>query len=158
MSSAEAAPRGHHPLGHVVRAALVLVGLLPFVPNLLADAPVLGVLAAWVDSWFEFQCHRQPDRSLAFLDAVLPVCSRCTGIYLGLGLGAIALRPRIGVWPLRIWVGFAAFVMVLDVSTEVLGMRPASTVLRLATGVLLSYPVAVAAVHSARGAFNDDES
>ncbi len=80
---------------------------------------------------------------------LLPVCSRCAGIYVGLGLGAALLRPRLGVWPLRIWVGFAALVMILDVATETLGMRPELGSFRFTTGAFLSFPVAVAVVLSA---------
>jgi uncharacterized membrane protein len=87
------------------------------------------------------------------------VCVRCFGIYLGLGLGALILRPHLSTWPLRIWVGFAAVVMVLDVWTELLGMRPESAWLRLLTGILLSYPVGSALVLSARGdPMDSDES
>ena len=82
---------------------------------------------------------------------MLPVCFRCFGIYAGLGLGALVLRPRLGVWPLRIWVGLAALGMILDVASEHWGLRPEWGPLRLATGVLLAYPVGVALVWSARG-------
>jgi uncharacterized membrane protein len=42
--------------------------------------------------------------------------------------------------------------MLLDITTELTGLRPAWTPLRLMTGIALSYPVAVALVLAARGA------
>ena len=113
--------------------------------------PGLSLIGDGFAAWFDFQCHREPERSLSFLGQVLPVCSRCLGIYLGLGLGALILRPKLRLWPLRIWVGTAALVMVLDVATELLGMRPEWAPLRLITGLLLAYPVGAAVVRAARG-------
>jgi uncharacterized membrane protein len=137
-------------LPRLARAALILIGLSPVLPPLLAGIPLLSLVGDAFDAWFRFQCHRETARSLDFVGQVLPVCSRCTGIYWGLGLGAIVLRPRVGPWPLRIWVGAAAALMVLDVWTEIYGLRPASALLRVATGVLLAYPVGVAIVWTAR--------
>jgi uncharacterized membrane protein len=137
-------------LGRVTRGVLIFIGVSPFIPHLVEGVPVLGSIGAALDAWFSFQCQRDPARTLHFLGRLLPVCARCLGIYLGLGLGAVLLRPRLGVWPLRIWVGVAALVMLLDVWTEALGMRPPSAPLRLFTGLLLSYPVGAALVWSAR--------
>src|SRR5690606_21560024 len=110
-------------------------------------------LDAWaetLEAWFAFQCHREPGRSLFVGAGQLPVCARCLGIYTGLGLGAVVLRPRLSAPVLRLVVAGAAVVMVLDVVTELLMMRPASTWLRVATGVLLSWPIAVHVVLFAR--------
>ncbi len=153
MSGSELQPRTgvlHGPWpGRVVRALLVVVGVSPFLP-LLATLATLPAVGAPFEAWFEFQCHREASRSLTLFGHAMPVCSRCFGIYLGLGLGALFLRPRLDVWPLRIWVGFAALVMVLDVLTESMGMRPEWAPLRVATGILLSYPVGAALVWAAR--------
>lgn len=137
--------------GRLVRALLLVVGVSPLLPGLFG---VIGLspLSRPFDWWFEFQCHRESARSLSLAGHVLPVCSRCFGIYSGLGLGALLLRPRLDVWPLRIWVGLAALVMLLDVATELLGMRPEWAPLRVATGIFLSYPVGVSLVWAARPA------
>ncbi|MEZ4225285.1 MAG: DUF2085 domain-containing protein [Polyangiaceae bacterium] len=148
--------RGRGWLGIVARGVLILVGVGPLMPQLTRGLPGLSWLGGAFDAWFAFQCHREPARSLSFLGEILPVCSRCLGIYLGLGLGALILWPKLKVWPLRIWVGFAALVMVLDVATETLGMRPEWTPLRLVTGLLLAYPVSGAVVRAARGEPQDD--
>lgn len=135
----------------VGRVLLVLVGLSPFLPRLLAPVPGLSAVGELFERWFEFQCHRETPRSWALLGQQLPVCTRCFGIYLGLGLGALILRPKLEVWPLRIWVGVAALVMILDVLTENLGMRAEWAPLRFVTGVLLAYPVGAAVVRALAG-------
>ena len=114
--------------------------------------PGLGGVASLLDRWFAFQCERDPARTLELGGALLPVCVRCLGIYLGLGLGALVLRPRLKVWPLRLWVGVASVLMLADVGSEYLGLRPAWAPLRLLTGLLLAYPVAGSLVWAARGA------
>lgn len=144
-------------LGRVLRGALIVIGFSPLLPLVLEPVPVLRALGHAFEAWFAFQCHREPERSLSLFGHVLPVCSRCTGIYWGLAAGALVMRPRLGAWPLRIWVGFAALVMVLDVWTELLGMRPESTVMRVLTGMLLAYPVGAAVVWAARDLDLPDE-
>jgi uncharacterized membrane protein len=141
---------GSNLFGRVVRVVLIVIGVSPFLPRLLAPVPGLSAIGRAFEAWFEFQCHRDMTRTLHLFGELMPVCSRCFGIYAGLGLGALVLRPRLGVWPLRIWVVVAALVMVLDVATETLGMRPEWTALRIATGILLAYPVGAALVFSAR--------
>jgi uncharacterized membrane protein len=145
-------------LGPSVRAALLLVGISPFMPLLVGKLPVVHWLSDAVGAWFEFQCHRDPERSLTFWAHTLPVCSRCFGIYVGLGLGALCLRPRLGVWSLRIWVFLAAVVMVADVWSESLGLRPPNLWLRTLTGILLAYPVGDALVWAARSVSGGSEA
>jgi uncharacterized membrane protein len=125
----------------VARALLVLVGLSPFAPPLLAAAgatPLAGVL----DAWFRFQCERDPLRMLG----VGAVCARCLGLYVGLGAGALLARPRLGGHRLELWLAVAALAMLADVGSEWLGWRAAWAPLRLATGLFLGYPAGVAVV------------
>jgi uncharacterized membrane protein len=134
----------------LTRLGLVLVGVSPFLPRLLEGIPGLSALGRALESWFAFQCHRDPLRSLELFGRMLPVCSRCFAIYAGLGLGALVLWPRLGVWPLRIWVAVAGLAMVLDVWTEALEMRPSFAPLRILSGLVLAYPVGGALVWAAR--------
>ena len=138
-------------VARALRVALVVAGISPFLPLVFHGVPVLDTIGRGFDSWFAFQCHRDPARTLSVGARLLPVCSRCFGIYFGLGLGALLMRPKLGVWALRIWVGFAALVMLLDVLTEVLAMRPSMTLLRALTGTLLALPVGSALVRALRG-------
>lgn len=137
-------------LARLSRPLLLLVGALPFLPLLLTSLLGPNAIAAVIEGWFSFQCHRDAARSLGALGHELPVCARCLGIYLGLGLGALVVRPRLGAVALKLVVGLAALVMLLDVLTELLGMRPESALLRLASGLFLAWPVAAQLVLSAR--------
>ncbi|MCC6898929.1 MAG: DUF2085 domain-containing protein [Polyangiaceae bacterium] len=138
-------------LAVAVRAVLVLLGLSPIVLPFAAQVPGLRYLGWPLETWFAWQCHREVGRTFELFGQAMPVCSRCFGIYLGLGLGALVLRPRLDVWPLRIWVAFGAVAMILDVATEGLAMRPPSGWVRFATGLVLAYPVGTALVLAARG-------
>ena len=138
-------------LERAVRTLLVTLGFSTIVLPFVGRVPVLRHLAWPLETWFAWQCHREVGRTFLLFGQAMPVCSRCFGIYLGLGLGALILRPRLEVWPLRIWVAFGAVAMLLDVATEGLAMRPPSGWVRQATGLVLSYPVGAALVLAARG-------
>jgi uncharacterized membrane protein len=58
---------------------------------------------------------------------------------------------------LRLVVGFALVVMVLDVLTELLAMRPESALVRLSTGLLLSWPISAQLVWVAKRHLLDGE-
>lgn len=137
-------------LAPAVRMLLVLVSLSPWLPALAAEVLLLEPLARLVEAWFGFQCHRDPSRALAFGGLPLPVCARCFGIYTGLGLGALVLRPRLEPRFVRLWLAGAVLVMLLDVATELLAMRSESPALRVITGMLLAWPIGVALVLNAR--------
>lgn len=125
-----------------VRVALLVAGLLPFLPGLFEGVPGLAVVGRWVDDWLELQCGRDPDRMLGIGAA----CARCLGIYVGLGLGALVARPRLPAGTLlRLVLGGLA-ILALDVWSETLLDRPAWAPLRVATGLAFAYPVAVLAV------------
>ena len=149
-------PRAATWAARVARGFFILLGISPFLPRLVGGLPVLGAVSHAFEAWFTFQCNRDPARTQHFLGELLPVCTRCLGIYLGLGLGAAILRPRLSVWPLRVWVGLGAVYMLLDVATELLDMRPAWAPLRLATGLFLAYPVGSAVVWALRDSANPD--
>ena len=137
-------------LAPLVRALLILAGVSPWLPSLLSELPVVGHLGTLVEAWFGFQCHRDPARALTIGGLALPVCARCFGIYTGLGLGALVLYPHLAPKFVRVWLFGAIVIMLLDVATELLDMRPPSAALRLGTGLILAWPIGVALVDSAR--------
>lgn len=142
------------PRASIARGLLIAVAALPFVPRLLERAPGLSSLARGVLAWFSFQCQRAPARALLLVGQPLPVCARCFGIYLGVGLGALLLRPRLEPRGLRIWLAAASALMLLDVFSEVFSLRPAWAPLRVLSGALLAYPVSAALVFAARARFS----
>jgi uncharacterized membrane protein len=130
-------------LAFLVRALLVFFGVAPFVPALTRGVPLLGAFGQGLDAWFSFHCHRDPARSLAGC----AVCLRCLGIYAGLALGALFGRPHLGSKHLH-WLLGAALVLVLDVASEGLSLRPPSGALRFATGFAFAYAAGVAIVRA----------
>lgn len=122
-----------------LRACFLALGALPLLPAAIENDPALELLVRPLDAWFAFQCERAPARTFEGF----AVCARCYGVYLGLAVGALVLRPRIHAFQERVWLAVAALLMGLDVASEVLGMRPAFAPLRLATGFLLGYPASL---------------
>jgi uncharacterized membrane protein len=125
-----------------LRVLLVSFGALPFVTTLMRGR---GLPGSWLfDAWFQLQCHQARVRSFALGGQLLPVCARCTGIYLGLAAGALVVRPRLGMRAALSWVGSAALLMLVDVGTERFGLRAELPLLRALTGFMLGYPIAAA--------------
>jgi uncharacterized membrane protein len=126
----------------VSRWLLSCFAVLPFLA-LLAEQLLPGsAVAEGLDAWFSFHCHQAPDRTLRIAGNLLPVCARCTGLYVGLFLGALLQRPR---GSQRSWgavLGAATALLFVDVATQAAGLRVSSLVTRAVTGVLLAYPAA----------------
>jgi uncharacterized membrane protein len=106
-------------------------------------------------------CHQRADRSFHLLAEQLPVCARCTGLYAGAGLTAIAhlwgLRhamPPADVTPAaRRLLAIAALPMAASIVYEWSTGDVPSNLARAATGVVLGAAVAyviLAAVDSTR--------
>jgi uncharacterized membrane protein len=131
-------------VGVAVRVLLVLGGVAPFVPGLTEGVPGLAALGRALDAWFSFQCHREAERTFA----ASAVCTRCLGIYVGLALGALVVRPRLAPRPHAAWMLAAAGALLADVLTEAFGLRPPSAWLRFATGLGLAYPAGVSLVRA----------
>ena len=97
-------------LGLVLAAALLLVGwLLNTPPGLLGKADAVGYAV----------CHRIDARSFHLGDRAMPLCVRCTGMYLGAVLALIyqaLLAPRRGQLPsLRAWIPLGLLVLAFAV-------------------------------------------
>lgn len=115
-----------------VRIALISFGLSPLVASFLPAR-----LAAPFLAFFRVQCHGLADRTLHVAGRPLPVCSRCTGIYLGLAVAAALPWPRLSPTVLRIWLFSAAALMAFDAVV----LEDRAPLLRLGTGLLLAWPV-----------------
>ncbi len=136
-------------------AGIVLLGgvaLLPVLSVLSALVPALTPLERAVQPWFDLHCERDPARTLRLWGVPLGVCARCSGIYFGLGLGALVRRPRLSPAGLRGWVLTAAALMLADVALERYAVHGPTAVLRIVTGLLLSYPVGVGLALLVQGA------
>lgn len=101
-------------------------------------------------------CHQRIERTFSINDLNMPVCSRCTGIYLGIFLSLLVIvlleRKIKGEFPsLKILlVSMGVFLLMgADVVLSFLGLIQSGNVIRLATGfmtgwfiVLLLFPLA----------------
>jgi len=124
----------------LIRGALVLAGALPYLAFALGGGPT------WLARWFRFQCHGRIDRTLALGGQYFPVCSRCLGIYTGLALASILVIPKVSAPARRMWIVGAALAMVLEVYVQDASGHAPIHVLRLVTGLLLAWPVALTLV------------
>ena len=79
-------------------------------------------------------CHRLPERSFHYHGKPLPVCARCTGIWLGYILGVVVLF----FVNTSIWIALLLLVPAgIDVATQYVGWRMSNNYLRLVTGILV---------------------
>ena len=121
-------------------AAVVLPGLLVSVEAIAWSLghPLLPAIEAVTGDW----CHHDPARTLSVGQALLPVCSRCTGLYAGLALGPAigAFLPWQGKVLLRV-VGLALIplaVGLLAAFAEALGLLSTANPTRLFLGLCLT--------------------
>ena len=137
-------------LPRLLRATFIVMGVFPWALPLLRAHLPLGTLGEALDGAFVTMCHRLPERTLVLDGVAMPLCSRCSGIFAGLAVGAIVLRPILSARAWRWVISAAAAGMVLDVATQDLGIHPVWHPSRLATGAFFGYAVAVACITALR--------
>jgi uncharacterized membrane protein len=99
--------------------------------------------AFWIALFFSKICHQIPARSFHWAGVALPVCARCTTIYVAGLAGALqypglkylgntrAAMPRI--------LTVALFLLALDVGAAAIGLRAGSLLSRTVTGGLFGW-------------------
>jgi uncharacterized membrane protein len=102
----------------------------------------MSALAEQIIHFFNFigslVCHQNPKKTLIIGELFLPVCARCTGAYLGFLVGYIVIlfRKKKAKGPPNLWVTLVlSLPMIVDVVTQVLGIRESMPSLRLLTGL-----------------------
>ena len=123
-------------------AALVWCYTLIAAPYALtSDSPRLVSAAATIYSVAGLICHQRAARSFHLAGVQLPVCGRCTGLYLSGALGAMlgwaaSRRPRPVSWTRRL-LFFTALPTALSVVVEYFGLAQPSNLGRALAAVPL---------------------
>ena len=79
-------------------------------------------------------CHQRPERSLFFRGRQMPLCARCTGVWIGYAAAAVLFACGLR---LPLWACFCcAGAMLLDWSVQRLGWRESTNARRVITGIL----------------------
>jgi uncharacterized membrane protein len=98
--------------------------------------PPSGGLTAAVYGIGSFLCHQRPERSFHLWSAQLPVCARCTGIYVGAAAAALA-GAAFRISRPAAWLAAAATPAAATLVYEwTLGVTP-SNAIRAASGLVL---------------------
>ena len=116
-----------------------LIGTLAALVLLLAVACTYAEAHGASHWWrlpFRVLCHGIPHRCLFLFGARMPICARCTAIYIGLIAGAAAflIAPWIPTRLLRVTMWIALLPMAFDGFTQLARLRESTNTLRIATG------------------------
>lgn len=151
-AAAEQQGAGLRPvLYRVAQITLVVVGALPWIAPLVTPRWTLPGSVIWaLDNGFDAVCHRIPERALPLAGTLMPICSRCAGIFAGLAIGAVIARPHLTLARTLVLIGIASALMVLDVVTQDLGIHPIWHPTRIATGIAVGYVLAVGLLSTLR--------
>jgi uncharacterized membrane protein len=123
------------------RIVLAFVAAIPAVILGAAAMTTAAISAGASMQWrllFRLMCHGKPERCLELFDAPMPICARCTGIYLGLlaGLAAFRLARVVSEKAFRIAAFIALTPLAVDGLTQLTGLRESTNELRIATGLV----------------------
>lgn len=132
------------------RITLVFVGLFPWwLPLLRAYLP-LGPLGEIFDQLFVVVCHRVPARTITLSGVLMPLCTRCAGIFGGLALAGMFDYPRVSKTAARWWLLLAGLLMLSDVLRQDLYRGGVMHPLRIATGVMVGFAAALSLLAALR--------
>ena len=86
---------------------------------------------------FRVMCHGIVERCLTLFGQPMPICARCTGIYLGMLAGLIAffLVPWVEEKFMRVASLVAVTPLAIDGLTQLAGLRESTNALRMGTGI-----------------------
>ncbi len=134
----------------LLRVVAVVVGLSPIVATLVVPA-LTPEVARIVYLVFKPVCHTKPERTIELLGVLMPLCSRCTGIFVGFVSAAVWPRPRWSIGASLGWGFVASVIMVMDVVMQDLKMHPVWHSTRIATGIVWGHVFALGCFAIGRG-------
>ena len=125
------------------RDTKIVMGVVAAIPITILSASLLcaaaianGASMRW-RLLFRLLCHGIASRCIEVFGVPMPICARCTGIYLGLlaGLAAFWLLPIVTERAMRIALFVATTPLAIDGLTQLARLRESTNPLRLATGI-----------------------
>ena len=86
---------------------------------------------------FRTMCHGIVSRCIELFGAPMPICARCTGIYLGMLIGLFAFMafPFVSERVMRVAAFVAVTPLAIDGFTQLARLRESTNDLRMATGI-----------------------
>ena len=126
------------------RNTWILAATIASISSLILTASVLctwaianGASIRWRLA-FRALCHGIPTRCLELWSVPMPICARCTAIYVGLMAGILLflVLPRLRAHVARRVLAFAAVPMFIDGMTQLAMLRESTNLLRIETGLL----------------------
>lgn len=126
------------------RDTKIVLAVVAAIPALILSASAIcsfAIASGASMQWrllFRLMCHGRVERCFLLFGEPMPICARCTGVYLGM-LGGIALFWLIPMLRERVMRGFAFAAVVplaLDGVTQLTGLRESTNSLRVATGLI----------------------
>lgn len=129
----------------VKRDTKIVAGLIAGIASAILAASVTCALAIAHGAsmrWrllFRVFCHGIPERCLYLWNVPMPICARCTAIYVGLivSIAVFLILPRMTERVARIVLCAAAVPMAIDGFTQLARLRVSTNTLRIETGLVL---------------------
>lgn len=126
------------------RNTRIVAAALALIPTTILGASTLctwAVAEGASPKWrllFRVLCHGIERRCFELWNTPMPICARCTGIYVGMiaGIGFFAILPRIEERIARWALAIALVPMAIDGLTQLALLRESTNPLRLETGLL----------------------
>jgi len=122
--------------GILTGVAVLWVSALLFVPLRTESLPTLKAIVYGAGA---LVCHQRPERSFHVHTSQLPVCARCTGLYLAGALGALAGWLGVATPPRgsRVFLFAAAIPTLITLAVEWSGLGSPGNVVRAMAAVPL---------------------
>ncbi len=122
--------------------SLFSVGMIFSTPILLDHGKIYSFIAGLIKLFFTPLCHQIPERSFYLFGHPLPVCSRCTGIYMGFFIGSVLfpfIKIKINdVYPPKNILLIAVMPMGLDVLLNWINILDTGLLIHFITGFIFS--------------------
>ena len=125
----------------ILLALLVPIPLLILSLSALASFALANGASPRIRWLFRILCHGMPERSLLLFDVPMPICARCTGIYIGWVIGFLVFLaiPWVTERAMRVVALVALMPLAIDGLTQLARLRTSTNPLRMGTGLIAGF-------------------